>query len=144
VAEDGPLAALIRAASEQVGELSLLGAREPPKHRGLGERGDETVSGLDSGGGEHECLDAPVCLDGSARDEPPTLQPVNEECYVGRIAVQALGELTPRLRPEFRIELPEDVGQGDRQVELGQRVVKPVLQSGVDGIRGPRELVPDP
>jgi hypothetical protein len=87
---------------------------------------------------------AAVSLDGSARDEPPPLQPVNEECYVGRIAVQALGELAPRPRPEFRIELPEDVGQGDRQVELGQRVVKPVLQSGVDGVRGLRELVPDP
>ena len=58
--------------------------------------------------------------------------------------MQALGELPPRLRPEFRIELPKDVGQRDRQVELGQRVVKLVLQSGVDGIRGLRELVPNP
>ena len=39
--------------------------------------------------------------------------------------MQALCELSPRLRPKLWIELPEDVGQGDRQVELGQRVIKP-------------------
>ena len=58
--------------------------------------------------------------------------------------MQALGELAPRQGPELRIELPDDVGQGDRQVELGQRVVKLVLQRCVDGVRGLRELVPNP
>jgi len=57
--------------------------------------------------------------------------------------VQALGELTPRQRSELGIELPDDVGQRDRQVELEQRVVKLVLETGVHRIRGLRELVPN-
>ena len=58
--------------------------------------------------------------------------------------MQALGDLTPRHRPELRIELPDDVGQWDCEVQLDQRVVKLVLQSGVHGVRGLRELVPNP
>jgi hypothetical protein len=144
VARDRALAAPVGAAAEQFGELLLLCAREPCEDRGFRERGDETSSGLSPGVRECQCLDAPVCFDGRARDESPTLKAVNEECDVRRVAVKALGELSPRLRPELWIELPEDVGEGNRQVELDQCFVKCVLQSGVDGIRGLREVVPDP
>ena len=134
----------IRATPEQVGELPLLRGREAREHRGLGERGDQTLTNLHAGRGERQRLDAPVRPDASARDQPPTLQPVNQECHVGRIAVQALGDLTPRHRPELRIELPDDVGQWDCQVQLDQRVVKLVLERGVHGVRGLGELVPNP
>ena len=45
--------------------------------------------------------------------------------------MQALGERTPRKRAERRIQLPESVGQRDRQVELYEGVVEVPLQRGV-------------
>ena len=37
--------------------------------------------------------------------------------------MQSLGELTPRQGPELRIELPDDVGQGDRDVRPLRSVI---------------------
>ena len=108
--------------------MSLLGACQVAEHRRLGDRGDQAVSRFHSGRGQSQRLDASVAAGARTAYEAPLLEPVDEEGDVRWVAVQAVSELTSGQRGELRIELPEDIGQRDREVELDEGFVEVSLQ----------------
>ena len=124
--------------------MSPLGVCQPDEHRRVSEGGNQASAHVDPGLRESDRLDAAVGGGALTADQLPSLQPIDEECDVGRVASQALGEVTPRYRAKCGIELPQRVGEGERQVKLLERVVEVTLQGGVQPIGQLRELIVEP
>jgi hypothetical protein len=129
------------AALEQVCELALLGAGEAAEERRLGEAGDQALARIDSRRRERQHRDAPIAVGARAAHEAPLLEAIGEEGDVGRVAVQALGERTPRERAERGIELPQRVGERHREAELVEGFVQLRFDGCMERVCRPGELV---
>ena len=95
-------------------------------------RGDTSATQLDR-------LYAAVARDRDAFHETARLESVHKERDVGWIALQAPGNLATRQCFPL-LELPEHVGQGVREVQLGKQRLDRLLSGLERGIKGIEQL----
>lgn len=120
--------------------MPLLAGGQIAEHRGLRDRSKQAVTRSYPLSRQRERVGPPVVGSPCAADQPALLEPVGEERHVRRVTAQAPRQCSPGQRFSRRIEVPDSVGQGDRQAELRQDVVEARLDARVELVSRPRQV----